>query len=67
MSAIDSRNEHQFKNSLNDLAIDTDQKFECFNNLSTLEKVLQTPKSRNFIRLCLINGSDFYKVRIDLG
>lgn len=64
VEAVESKNEHQFRNNLDDLAIDPDQKLECFDNLSTFEKVLQTPKSRNFIELCVQNGSDFYRVRI---
>ena len=57
------KRENQLSYILEDLKVNPDEPQECFNNLSIFEKVLQTPKSQNFIDLCIENGSDFFKVR----
>lgn len=61
---MDTKNDHLFRYLLNDLKVNPDEKLQCFDNLSTFEKVLITSKSRYFIELCLCNGSDFYRVSI---
>jgi hypothetical protein len=61
--AVESRNEHQFRFMLESSCIDPDKPLSCLEGLSIFEKVLSTPNSDNFIKLCLQNGSDFYRVR----
>lgn len=60
---LSQKHELQFKHIVDDLKIDLNTPQECLENLSIFEKVLSTPKSSNFIELCISSGSSFFKVR----
>ncbi|XP_070492250.1 transient receptor potential cation channel protein painless-like [Chironomus tepperi] len=62
VKAFERRNEQEFKFILDTYAIRTDISLECIGiDMSTIEYILQTPNSRNFIQICLYYGLDFYK------
>lgn len=60
--AIASSNKHQFCYIFHDLNENPNEELAAFGGLSTFEKVLSIPKSREFIEICLQTGSDFHRV-----
>lgn len=65
MSAFMRKDIEAFRNVLNQRAADpnlVDPKLE----MTIFEKILKTPKSREFIDACIKHGADLYQVSFDL-
>lgn len=47
---------------LDELKFNPNKSQKCFDGLSTFEKVLTIPDSKELIEICVSSGCDFYKV-----
>jgi hypothetical protein len=61
LDAISQRNFSDFRYALEILKCDPNL-IDAATGLSVFQTVLQTPNSSEFIRLCINNGANFYKV-----
>jgi hypothetical protein len=62
LDSIGHRNLSDFRYALEVMKCDPNL-LDASTGLSVFQTVLQTPKSAEFIRLCVSNGANFYKVR----
>lgn len=63
MEAFRNRDLGDFINALELLSADVNQKDDS--KLSIFHKILSTPQSADYIKICISNGADCYAVKID--